>query len=66
MEDNWCHYSGMPSPKSYIKEEKKSVKEGDWVEYDGKRKKCFGIHINGNILIKMNGNLVQVHPEKIS
>ena len=42
------------------------LKKGDWIEYEGKRKKCFGIHTNGNILIKMDGNLVQVYPEKIS
>ena len=25
-EDNWCHYSGMPSPKAY---------EKDDIDYDG-------------------------------
>ena len=38
----------------------------DWITYNGKRKKCFGIHTNGNYLIKMNGNLVQVPKEKIT
>ena len=41
------------------------MKTGDWVLYNGKRKKCFGIHHNGNILIKMNGTLVQVNEEKV-
>ncbi len=41
------------------------MKKGDWVLYNNKRKKCFGIHHNGNILIKMNGTIVQVHKEKI-
>ncbi len=61
MEDNWCHYSGMPSPKSYIEEIPTGIKEGDWVLYNEKRKKCFGIHHNGNILIKMNSTIVQVN-----
>ncbi len=64
MEDNWCHYSGMPSPKSYVEEASVGIKAGDWISYNGKRKKCFGIHHNGNILIKMNGTLVQVNKEK--
>lgn len=37
-----------------------------WVMYDGQKKKCFGIHTNGNYIIKMNGTLVQVYPEKVS
>jgi len=41
------------------------VDKGDWVVYDGKRKKCCGIHVNGNIIIKMNNTLVQVYKEKI-
>jgi len=40
------------------------IKAGDWILYNDKRKKCFGIHFNGNILIKMNGTLVQVNKEK--
>jgi len=36
-----------------------------WIIYNGKRKKSFGIHTNGNYLIKMNGNLVQVPKEKV-
>jgi hypothetical protein len=43
----------------------KEVKMGDWVLYNNNRKKCFGTHHNGNILIKMNGTLVQVSKEKI-
>ena len=65
MEDNWCHYSGMPSPKSYVEEAPVGIKKGDWVIYNEKRKKCFGIHFNGNILIKMNNTIVQVSKEKI-
>jgi hypothetical protein len=41
-----------------------NMKAGDWITYNNKRKKCFGIHFNGNILIKMNGTLVQVNKEK--
>jgi|TARA_R110000803_G_scaffold8344_2_gene26781 hypothetical protein len=41
------------------------INKGDWVIYDGGRKKCFGIHVNGNIIIKMNNTLVQVYKEKI-
>ena len=42
------------------------IKQGDWINYDDRRKKCFGIHNNGNILIKMNRTLVQITPEKIN
>ena len=38
----------------------------DWIIYSGKRKKCFGIHTNGNYLIKMNGVLVQIPKEKVT
>ena len=41
------------------------MKKGDWILNNNKRKKCFGIHHNGNILIKMNGTLVQVNKDKI-
>ena len=41
------------------------MKKGDWILYNNKRKKCFGVHHNGNILIKMNGTIVQVNEEKI-
>ena len=40
------------------------MKAGDWITYNNKRKKCYGVHFNGNILIKMNGTLVQVNKEK--
>lgn len=40
------------------------IKAGDWILYNNKRKKCFGVHHNGNILIKMNGTLVQVNKSK--
>jgi hypothetical protein len=42
-----------------------NMKKGDWLLYNNKRKKCFGIHHNGNILLKMNGTIVQVHKEKV-
>ena len=42
------------------------IKANDWVVFNNKRKKCFGIHNNGNILIKMNRTLVQITPEKIN
>jgi len=38
----------------------------NWITYNKKKKKLFGIHTNGNYLIKMNGNLVQIPKEKIS
>ncbi len=41
------------------------MNKGDWIMYCGKRKRCFGIHVNGNIIIKMNNTLVQVHKEKV-
>jgi len=41
------------------------IKAGDWILYNDKRKKCFGIHFNGNILIKMNRVLVQVPKNQI-
>lgn len=37
---------------------------GEWVLYDGAKKKVFGINHNGNILIKMERRLVQVQPWK--
>ena len=42
------------------------IKEGIWVSFEGKKKKCFGVHHNYNILIKMNGNLVQVNKDKVT
>ena len=42
------------------------IKEGIWVSFEGKKKKCFGVHHNDNILIKMNGNLVQVNKDKVT
>ena len=41
-------------------------KTGSWVYYKTKRKKCFGTHHNGNVIIKMNGTLVQVPKEQVS
>ena len=38
----------------------------DWITYNGKKKKLFGIHTNGNYLIKMNGTLVQIPKEKFT
>jgi len=40
-------------------------KQGDWILVDGKKKKCFGIHTNGNYLIKNQGNLAQVPKERV-
>ena len=40
------------------------MKKGDWILYNGKRKKFLGIHHNGNILIRMNGTIVQVNKSK--
>ena len=37
---------------------------GEWVLFDGTRKKVFGINHNGNLIIRMNGKLVQINPEK--
>jgi hypothetical protein len=37
----------------------------DWITYNGKKKKLFGVHTNGNYLIKMNGTLVQIPKEKV-
>lgn len=42
------------------------IKEGIWVSFEGKKKKCFGIHHNNNVLIKMDGNLVQVNKDKVT
>ncbi len=42
------------------------MNKGDWIKYNGKRKKCFGVHTNGNILIKMNNTLVQVYKSNIT
>jgi hypothetical protein len=42
------------------------IKEGDWIIVDGnERKKCFGIHTNGNYLIKNEGNLAQVPTHRV-
>lgn len=41
------------------------MQKGDWIIFEGRKKKCFGIHFNGNVLIKMNRNLVQVPKEKV-
>jgi len=41
------------------------IKTGDWLNYNNIKKKCFGIHLNGNILIKMNNKVVQIDKEKI-
>ena len=42
------------------------IEEGDWVEFDGTRKRVFGIHTNNNIILKINGTLVQVFRDKVS
>lgn len=43
-----------------------NIQKGDWVNYNNKRRRCFGIHTNGNILIKMNGTLVQIYKQDIN
>jgi hypothetical protein len=45
---------------------KNSPKTLKWVYYNNKKKKLFGIHTNGNYLIKMNGILVQIPKEKFT
>lgn len=42
------------------------IKQGEWILVDGNKKKCFGIHTNGNYLIKNKGNLVQVFKERVT
>ena len=42
-----------------------NMKKGDWLLYNNKRKKCFGIHTNGNYLIKNEGSLAQVPKERV-
>ena len=41
------------------------IQKGDIVIFEGMRKKVFGIHVNNNIILKINGTLVQVFREKI-
>tara|TARA_R110000796_G_scaffold104011_5_gene213539 strand:- start:1421 stop:1564 length:144 start_codon:yes stop_codon:yes gene_type:complete len=41
------------------------IKEGEWLNFDGSKKYCFGIHHNGNVLIKVNNNLVQINKDKV-
>lgn len=42
------------------------IKKGDWIIVDGyQKKKCFGIHTNGNYLIKNEGSLAQVPKERV-
>jgi|TARA_B100001094_G_scaffold109002_1_gene104933 hypothetical protein len=41
------------------------AKSPKWILYNDKKKKCFGIHTNGNYIVKMNGTLVQIPKEKI-
>jgi putative lipase involved disintegration of autophagic bodies len=41
------------------------IKKGDIVKFDGIRKKVFDIHTNNNIILKINGTLVQVFREKV-
>ena len=41
------------------------IKTGDWIIVYGKKKKCFGIHTNGNYLIKNNGHVVQISKETV-
>tara|TARA_R110000796_G_scaffold161484_2_gene278237 strand:- start:165 stop:311 length:147 start_codon:yes stop_codon:yes gene_type:complete len=41
------------------------IQKGDIVIFEGMRKKVFGIHTNKNIILKVNGTLVQVFKEKV-
>jgi len=41
------------------------IQKGDIVIFEGMRKKVFGIHVNNNIILKINGTLVQVFKEKV-
>jgi hypothetical protein len=41
------------------------IKKGDIVVVDDVRKKVLGIHHNDNILVEMNGELVQVFRENV-
>ena len=58
---------GLATSPSYIYgvNERYMVNEGDWVLYDGKRKRCYGIHVNGNIILKVKGRLVQVWKDRV-
>lgn len=42
------------------------IEQGDWILVDGNKKKCFGIHTNGNFLIKNKGTLAQVPKERVT
>ena len=46
--------------------EKDAIQVGDWMVVDGNKKKCFGIHTNGNYLIKNMGTLAQVPKERVT
>ena len=41
------------------------IQKGDIVIFEGMRKKVFDIHVNNNIILKVNGTLVQVFKEKV-
>ena len=41
------------------------IEKGDIVIFEGMRKKVFGVHVNNNIILKINGTLVQVFREKV-
>ena len=42
------------------------VKIGDIIIFESMRKKVIGIHTNNNVILKINGTLVQVFREKVS
>ncbi len=44
---------------------KDAIQVGDWMVVDGNKKKCFGIHFNGNYLMKNDGHLVQVPKSRV-
>ena len=56
----------MPNDGYPTQNQKTMVKTGEWVNYNNKKKKCYGIHTNGNILIKMNNKIVQITKDKIT
>ena len=52
-EDNWCHYSGMPSPNAYNKIKMSDIKVGDevmWINSPYIVEKVAG----GKLLLKQN------------
>ena len=42
------------------------IKKNDWIMFEGIRKRVFAIHTNNNVILKINGTLVQVFRDKVS